>query len=67
MKFEIYSQREISDLRHSTVLSMFQKKIYYCYNNLGVIPFEHIAGVTRDGKFAESMINQSTQFVLMDE
>ena len=28
---------------------------------------EYIAGVTRDGKFAGSMINQSTQIVLMDE
>ena len=46
---------------------MFQKKLCYCYNNLGVIPFEYIAGVTRDGKFAGSMINQSTQIVLMDE
>ena len=34
---------------------------------LGVISFEYIAGVTRDGKFAGSMINQSTQIVLIDE
>ena len=46
---------------------MFQKKLCYRYNHLGVIPFEYIAGVTRDGKFAGSMINQSTQIVLMDE
>ena len=32
-----------------------------------MIPFEYIAGVTRNGKFAGSMINQSTQIVLMDE
>ena len=38
-----------------------------CYNHLGVIPFEYIADVTRDGKFAGSMINQPTQIVLMDE
>ena len=46
---------------------MLQKKLCYCYNNLGVIPFECIAGVTRDGKFTGSMINQSIQIVLMDE
>ena len=39
----------------------------YRYNHLGVIPFEYIAGITRDGKFAGSMINQSPQIVLMDE
>ena len=55
------------DLKHSNVLSMFQKKLCYRYNHLGVIPFEYIAGVTCDGKFAESMTNQSTQIVLMDE
>ena len=46
---------------------MFQKKLCYRCNHLGVIPFEYIAGVTRDGKFAGSMINQSTQILLMDE
>ena len=46
---------------------MFYKKLCYGYSHLGVIPFEHIAGVTRDGKFAGSMINHSTQIVLMDE
>ena len=55
------------DLKHGNVLGMFQKKLCYRYNHLGVIPFEYIAGVTRDGKFAGSMINQSTQIVLMDE
>ena len=55
------------DLKHGNVLSIFQKKLCYRYNHLGVIPFEYIAGVTRDGKFAGSMINQSTQIVLMDE
>ena len=40
---------------------------WYGYNHLDVIPFEYIAGVIRDGKFAGSMINQSTQGVLMDE
>ena len=55
------------DLKHGNVLGMFQKKLCYRYNHLGVIPFEYIAGVTRDGKFAVSMINQSTQIVLMDE
>ena len=39
----------------------------YGYNHLGVIPFEYIAGVTRDGKFAGSLISQSTQIVLMDK
>ena len=34
---------------------------------MGVIPFEYIAGVSCDGKFAGSMINQSAQIVLMDE
>ena len=55
------------DLKHGNVLGMFQKKLCYRYNHLGVIPFEYIAGVTRDGKFTGSMINQSTQIVLMDE
>ena len=54
-------------LKHGNVLGMFQKKLCYRYNHLGVIPFEYIAGVTRDGKFAGSMINQSTQIVLMDK
>ena len=39
----------------------------YGYNHLGVISFECIAGVTLDRKFAGSVINQSTQIVLMDE
>ena len=39
----------------------------YGYNHLGVISFECIAGVTLDSKFAGSVINQSTQIVLMDE
>ena len=55
------------DMKHSNVLSMFQKKLCYYYNHLSVIPFEYIAGVTHAGKFAGSMINQSTQIVLMDE
>ena len=55
------------DLKQSNVLSMFQKKLYYHYNHLGVILFEYIAGVTRDGKFAGFMINHPTQIVLMDE
>ena len=67
MKFELSSRSKIFDLKHSNVLSMFQKKLCYRYNHLGVIPFEYIAGVTRDGKFAGSMINQSTQIVLMGE
>ena len=33
----------------------------------GIIPSRHIAGVTRDGKFAGAMINQATQVVFMDE
>ena len=45
------------DLKQGNVLSMFQKKLCYRYNHLGVIPFEYIAGVTRDGKRAGSMIN----------
>ena len=52
------------DLKHSNVLSMFHKKLCYRYNHLGVIPFEYIAGVTRYGKFAGSMINQSTQMFM---
>ena len=67
LKFEFSLRSKIFDLKNSTVLSMFQKKLCYGYNHLGVIPFEYIAGVTRDGKFAGSMINQSTQIVLMDE
>ena len=67
VKFEFSSRSKIIDLKHCTVLSMFQKKLCYGYNHIGVIPFEYIAGVTRDGKLAESMINQSTQTVLMDE
>ena len=39
----------------------------YGYNHLGVIPFGYIAGVTHDGKFTGSMINQSTGIALMDE
>ena len=66
-KFGFSLRSKIFDLKHSTVLRMFQKKLCYGYNHLGVIPFEYIAGVTRDGKFAGSMINQSTQIVLMDE
>ena len=46
----------------------FRKKyVTVIYDNLSVIPFEYIAGVTRDGKFAGSMINQSTHIVFMDE
>ena len=55
------------DLKHGNVLSIFQKNLCYHYNHLGVIPFEYIAGVTRDGKFAGTMINQSTEIALMDE
>ena len=33
----------------------------------GIIPSRHIAGVTRNGKFAGPMINQTTQVVFMDE
>ena len=39
----------------------------YGYNHAGVIPFGYIAGVTRDGKFAGSMINQSIEIALVDE
>ena len=46
---------------------MFQKKLCYSCNHLGIISFEYIAGVTRDDKFGRFMINQSTQIVLMDE
>ena len=57
---------------------MFQKKLCYRYNHLGVIPFEYIAGdghryrdITvegyHDGQFARPVINQSTQIVLMGE
>ena len=35
--------------------------------SLGIIPFDYIAGVTRDGKFSGSMINELTQVVFMDE
>ena len=67
VKFE-FSSRKIFNLKHSTVLSMFQKKLCYGYNNhLGAIPFEYVAGVTRDGKFPGSMAHQSTQIVLMVE
>ena len=67
VKFEFSLRSKIFDLMHSTVVSMFQKKLCYGYNHLGEIPFEYIAGVTRDGKFAGSMINQSTQIALMDD
>ena len=67
VKFELSSRSKMFDLKHSNVLSMFQKKLCYRYNHLGVIPFEYVAIVTRDGKFAGSMLNQSTQIVLMDE
>ena len=33
----------------------------------GIIPSRHIAGATRDGKFAGAMINKATQVVFMDE
>ena len=46
---------------------MSQKKLCYGYNHLCVIPFEYIADVTHDGKFAGTMINQSTQIVWIDE
>ena len=67
MKFELSSH--CKNFIRGTVLfsACFRKKLCYCYNNLGVIPFEYIAGVTHDGKFVGSMINQSTQIVLMDE
>ena len=67
VKFELSSRSKMFDLKHSNVLSMFQKKLCYRYNHLGVIPFEYVAIVTRDGKFAGSMLNQSTQIVSMDE
>ena len=67
LKFEFSLRSKMFDLKHSTVLSMFYKKLCYSYNNLSVILFEYISGVTRDGKFAGSMINQSIQIVLMDE
>ena len=67
LKFEFSLRSKIFDLKHSTVRSMFYKKLCYGYNHLGVIPFEYIAGVTRDGKFTGSMINQSTQIILMDK
>ena len=63
LKFEFSFRSKIFDLKHITVLSMFYKKLCYGYNHLGVIPFEYIAGVTRDGKCDGSMINQSTQIV----
>ena len=67
VKFELSSRSKIFHLKPSNVLSMFQKKLCYRYNHLGVIPFEYIAGVTRDGKFPGSMINQSTKIFLMDK
>ena len=33
----------------------------------GIIPSRYIAGVSRGGKFAGTMINQATQEVFMDE
>ena len=50
VKFKLFSRSKVFDLKHSTVLIMFQKKLCYSYNHLGVIPFEYIAGVTRDDK-----------------
>ena len=47
--------------------ALFSVELFYGYNHLGVIPFEYIAVITLDGKLAGSMINQSTQIVLMDE
>ena len=35
--------------------------------HIGIIPLQYVAGVTRDGKFSGSMINESTQVVFMDE
>ena len=67
VKCELSSRSKIFDLKYSHVLSTFHKKLCYRYNHLGVIPFEYIAGVTRDSKFARFMINQSTQIILMDE
>ena len=56
VKFELSSRRKKLDLKHNTVLSMFQKKKKcFSYNNLG--PFEYIVAVTRDCKFSGSMIN----------
>ena len=34
---------------------------------IGIMPSRHMAGVTRDGKFAGAMINQATQVIFMDE
>ena len=47
----------------STVLLL---TCYRC-NYLGVIHFEYIGSVRRDGKFAGSMINHFSQIVVMDE
>ena len=33
----------------------------------GIMPSRHIAGVTRDGKFAGAMINQATQVMFMNK
>ena len=44
---------------------MFQKKLCYRYNHLGVIPFEYMTGVACSSKFAGSMIEQFTQIALM--
>ena len=67
MKFELPSRGKISDLKHSAALNLFQKKLCYRCNYLGVIHFEYIGSVRRDGKFAGSMINHFSQIVLMDE
>ena len=67
MKFEIPSRGKISDLKHSAALNLFQKKLCYRCNYLGVIHFEYIGSVRRDGKFAGSMINRFSQIDLMDE
>ena len=61
MKFELPSRGKIFDLKHSAALNLFQKKLCYRCNYLGVVHFEYIGSVRRDGKFAGSMINHFSQ------
>ena len=56
VKFELFFNNKTFNLKHSTFLSIFQKKLCYSYDRLGAIPREFIADETCDGKFAGSMI-----------
>ena len=46
---------------------LFHLLIFKNLNPLGIIPSSRIATVTREGKFAASMIDGQTELIFMDE